>query len=73
MIRHVSLSRSTPSTVNATTIVSSELLRAVAAGVNADYFETLTGFKWIANGALSIRRAERRRCGGSKRRAAIER
>jgi len=41
--------------VVATTIVSSELLRAIAAGANADYFETLTGFKWIANAAIDYR------------------
>jgi phosphomannomutase len=36
----------------ATTLVSSQLLRALAASHGSDYRETLTGFKWIANGAM---------------------
>lgn len=40
----------------ATTIVSSQLLEAMADAVGATYFETLTGFKWIANGAIERRR-----------------
>lgn len=36
----------------ATTIVSSGLLGRMAEDQGATYFETLTGFKWIANGAL---------------------
>ena len=36
-----------PDPLVATTIVSAELLRAVAAGYGARYDETLTGFKWI--------------------------
>lgn len=36
----------------ATTIVSSRMLGRMAAKAGATYFETLTGFKWIANGAL---------------------
>lgn len=34
------------------TIVSSQLLKRVAQGLGAQYAETLTGFKWIANEAL---------------------
>jgi phosphomannomutase len=36
----------------ATTIVSSQLLHHLAAAHGADYRETLTGFKWIANAAI---------------------
>ncbi len=36
----------------ATTIVSSQLLGTMAEAKGATYFETLTGFKWIANGAM---------------------
>ena len=36
----------------ATTIVSSQLLSHMAGAHGVTYFETLTGFKWIANGAL---------------------
>lgn len=36
----------------ATTIVSSQLLEKLAIAHGATYFETLTGFKWIANGAI---------------------
>lgn len=39
--------------VVATTIVSSTLLSRIAADRGAAYFETLTGFKWIANGAIA--------------------
>jgi phosphomannomutase len=35
-----------------TTVVSSPELRHIAARLGASYAETLTGFKWIANGAL---------------------
>ena len=35
-----------------TTIVSSRLLGQIAAAHGVDYFETLTGFKWIANRAI---------------------
>ena len=38
----------------ATTIVSSQLLSYLAKQYGADYRETLTGFKWIANAALSF-------------------
>jgi phosphomannomutase len=37
----------------ATTIVSSQLLSHLAAAAGADYRETLTGFKWIANAAIA--------------------
>ncbi|NNF15949.1 MAG: phospho-sugar mutase [Gammaproteobacteria bacterium] len=36
-----------------TTIVSSSMLRSVARAAGADYYETLTGFKWLANTAFS--------------------
>ena len=36
----------------ATTIVSSQLLKHLAHAHGAGYFETLTGFKWIANEAM---------------------
>ena len=36
-----------PDPLVATTIVSGELLRSIAAGYDARYDETLTGFKWI--------------------------
>ena len=36
----------------ATTIVSSQLLRYLATSYGAEYVETLTGFKWIANAAM---------------------
>ncbi len=39
-----------------TTIVSSRLLSAIAAGHDATYFETLTGFKWIANHAIELKK-----------------
>jgi phosphomannomutase len=39
-----------------TTIVSSQLLSRLAAAAGASYQATLTGFKWIANGALQRRR-----------------
>lgn len=35
-----------------TTIVSSRLLSAIAEAHDVECFETLTGFKWIANGAM---------------------
>jgi len=38
-----------------TTIVSSSLLRRMAGELGAQYAETLTGFKWIANRALALR------------------
>jgi phosphomannomutase len=39
-------------TMVATTVVSSQLLRYLAASYGADYRETLTGFKWIGNAAI---------------------
>ena len=35
-----------------TTIVSSSMLQQLAMAAGADYYETLTGFKWLANVAL---------------------
>jgi phosphomannomutase len=40
----------------ATTVVSSQLLSYLAKQYGADYRETLTGFKWIANAALDYER-----------------
>lgn len=42
-----------PGRMVATTIVSSSLLRRVAAAYGARYVETLTGFKWIATAAIA--------------------
>jgi phosphomannomutase len=42
-----------PKDVVATTIVSSRLLSRMAQAHHVAYFETLTGFKWIANGAIA--------------------
>jgi len=39
-----------------TTIVSSSLLGRMARALGAAYAETLTGFKWIANGAMHLER-----------------
>ncbi|MEZ4364201.1 MAG: phospho-sugar mutase [Kofleriaceae bacterium] len=41
----------------ATTVVSSQLLSYLAKEYGAEYRETLTGFKWIANAALDYERA----------------
>jgi phosphomannomutase len=38
----------------ATTVVSGEMLRAVAEGYGARYAETLTGFKWIVRGGPGL-------------------
>ena len=46
------LLRAHPGATVATTIVSSRQLAAIATSRGGRYFETLTGFKWIANGAL---------------------
>jgi phosphomannomutase len=40
-----------------TSIVSSSLLRRMAAELGVHYAETLTGFKWIANKAMDLRAA----------------
>jgi len=42
-----------PHPLVATTIVSSQLLSRIAASHGASYAETLTGFKWIANRAIT--------------------
>ncbi|MFN0061110.1 MAG: phospho-sugar mutase [Myxococcaceae bacterium] len=39
-----------------TTVVSSTQLRSIAHALNAEYEETLTGFKWIANQAIARER-----------------
>ncbi len=44
-----------PAPMVATTIVSSRMLRAIAADWNATCVETLTGFKWIANAAMAAK------------------
>jgi phosphomannomutase len=46
------LRRAPKNAVVATTIVSSRLLGRMATKRGVGYFETLTGFKWIANGGL---------------------
>lgn len=46
------LARAPANAAVATTIVSSSLLRYMAEARGIEYFETLTGFKWIANGNL---------------------
>jgi phosphomannomutase len=38
----------------ATTVVSSSMLRLIAAGYGARYAETLTGFKWIVRGGAGL-------------------
>ncbi len=38
-----------------TTVVSSSLLRRIAEALGAEYAETLTGFKWIANKAIEFK------------------
>jgi phosphomannomutase len=39
-----------------TTVVSSSLLRRLADGLGSEYAEALTGFKWIANRAIAMKR-----------------
>ena len=46
------LERAPARAVVATTIVSSRLLARMAQAHGVHYFETLTGFKWLANGCL---------------------
>jgi phosphomannomutase len=41
-----------------TTIVSSAQLSAIAQALRAGYAETLTGFKWVANEAIRLEKAE---------------
>ena len=43
-----------------TTIVSSSMLRRIAAAAGAQYYETLTGFKWLSNVALEHEDAQHR-------------
>lgn len=43
------------------TIVSSPMLARIAASSGTSYDETLTGFKWIANRAMELARAEKKR------------
>jgi phosphomannomutase len=52
---HVLSHGTVPCTV-ATTIVSSRLLSRIAAAHGAEFVETLTGFKWIANAAIDRER-----------------
>ncbi len=42
-------------------VVSSPMLGAIAAALGVRYEETLTGFKWIANRAMEIEKADKRR------------
>ena len=42
-----------------TTVVSSRMLKAVAAAEGIEYHETLTGFKWLGNKALELADANR--------------
>ncbi len=53
LLRHIkpNAAHSLPAAVG-TTIVSSRLLSQIAKSYNAHYFETLTGFKWLANEAI---------------------
>ncbi|RJX70978.1 phospho-sugar mutase [Vibrio sinensis] len=41
------------------TIVSSSLLKKIALSTGAEYFQTLTGFKWLTNVAMTKETAER--------------
>lgn len=41
------------------TIVSSTLLKKIAASFNAEYYQTLTGFKWLTNIAMQKQTAEK--------------
>ncbi|WP_299731576.1 phospho-sugar mutase [uncultured Endozoicomonas sp.] len=41
------------------TIVSSSLLGKIASSMGAEYFQTLTGFKWLTNVAMSMETSER--------------
>jgi phosphomannomutase len=50
--------RSTEEPLVITTIVSSSQLKRIARAFKARYEETLTGFKWIANRALSLEKSE---------------
>ncbi len=51
---HLLRSGGYPDPLVATTVVSSSMLRAVAAAYGARYAETLTGFKWIVRGGPGL-------------------
>ncbi|MBI3179017.1 MAG: phospho-sugar mutase, partial [Deltaproteobacteria bacterium] len=53
LLAHVLLASAPPRSAVATTVVSSRLLSVMARSRGVGYFETLTGFKWIANAALA--------------------
>ncbi|MGF1687108.1 phospho-sugar mutase [Photobacterium japonica] len=53
LLGHYLLTRVTPNeALVGTTIVSSSLLEKIAKSVDAKYFQTLTGFKWLTNVAM---------------------
>ncbi len=60
LLAHDLLSRASDDAAVATTIVSSSLLRYMAEARGVEYFETLTGFKWIANGNIARQAAGKR-------------
>ncbi|QUJ70043.1 phospho-sugar mutase (plasmid) [Photobacterium sp. GJ3] len=53
LLGHYLLTRTNPEeSLVGTTIVSSSLLQKIATAVGAEYFQTLTGFKWLTNVAM---------------------
>ncbi|KKD00405.1 phospho-sugar mutase [Photobacterium halotolerans] len=59
LLGHYLLTRVNPETsLVGTTIVSSSLLQKVASRVGADYYQTLTGFKWLTNIAMEKQRED---------------
>ncbi|UIP29636.1 phospho-sugar mutase [Photobacterium sp. TLY01] len=59
LLGHYLLTRANPGTsLVGTTIVSSSLLQKVASRVGADYYQTLTGFKWLTNIAMEKQRED---------------
>ncbi|MDO6706805.1 phospho-sugar mutase [Photobacterium sp. 1_MG-2023] len=53
LLGHYLLTRTNPAeSLVGTTIVSSSLLQKIATAVGAEYFQTLTGFKWLTNVAM---------------------
>ncbi|MEI8593151.1 phospho-sugar mutase [Photobacterium sp. Hal280] len=59
LLGHYLLTRANPETsLVGTTIVSSSLLQKVASRVGADYYQTLTGFKWLTNIAMEKQRED---------------